>query len=651
MKIQQILDAIMQVCDNSLAHDKHLFHEALEQAKNELEGKTRENGDPFLCHALGVALILVREIGLLLPTATAVLLHESFKHHKITELLCRAGEEELKRQEKIMREITKQYGVEIAQMVRGMNKISSINLTDTKLNADNLRKFLVMYSDDPRVTIIKLADRLEVMRSLDFFPKSKQLKKATETLLLYAPLAHQLGMYNLKTELEDLSLRYTEPESYRSITKNLKDTGGERQQLINEFIAPVKTALEKQGIAHEIKSRTKSVYSIWRKMHAQKVEFEKIYDIFAIRLIIDAPKDDHIREEALCWEVYSIIENLYEIVSHRTRNWLSKPKASGYEALHVTAINPQGKPVEVQIRTARMNKLAEEGRAAHWMYKGIKGSDELQQWLDMVKELLEKPEIGYKHEFSKLKADEVFVFTPIGELRRLPSNASVLDFAFAIHTNIGLKCAAALVNGRHASIREKLTTGDVVEIITAKNQKPALAWLDYVVAPKARAKIKQKLAEEETKKYTEVGKELLARRLKNWKMDFNDEVLAALLKHYKLKTITDLYVDIAREKINIAGIREVLSGGTALVEKKKVEKPVHTVDSSSDLSYLVIEADVGKTSCKLAKCCNPVYGDDVFGFVTINDGIKIHRFDCPNAGRLLDNYHYRTLKVHWLTKA
>ncbi|MCL2098601.1 MAG: HD domain-containing protein [Bacteroidales bacterium] len=648
--MQQIFDEILKVCTNSSALDIQLFNEALKQAEKAMEGKFRENGDPFLCHALGVALILLREIGLLLPTATAVLLHESFKHTKITELAGRSGEEELKRQEKALEAIAKQYSAEVAQMVRGMNKISSINLTDTKLSADNLRKFLVTYSDDPRVTLIKLADRLEVMRSLDFFPKNKQEKKAAETLLLYAPIAHQLGMYNLKTELEELSLRYTEPEKYRFISNKLKSSGGERQQLIEEYLAPVEKELKKRGIQYEIKSRTKSVYSIWRKMQAQQVDFEKIYDIFAIRIIIEVPKDDRAKEEALCWEVYTIIENLYEIASQRTRNWLSKPKSSGYEALHVTAILPRQRYVEVQIRTRRMDDEAERGRAAHWLYKGMKGSEGLQFWLDNVTALLEKP-AEYKHDFSKLKADEIFVFTPTGELRRLPANASALDFAFAIHTNIGLKCAAALVNGRHVSIKEKLTTGDVVEILTAKNQKPALAWLDYVVVPKARSKIKQKLVEEETKKYSEVGKELLVRRLKNWKMEFNDEVLASLMKHYKLKTITDLYVEIAKEKINIANVREVLTGGAPPVEKKKVEKPLHSVElSDNDLNYLAIDADLGRTSCKLAKCCKPAYGDDVFGFVTINEGIKIHRFDCPNAARLLDQFNYRQLKVHWLPK-
>jgi len=647
MKIQQIRDAILQVCNNSSANDVHLFNAAFEQAEMALKSKTRENGDPFLCHALGVALILVREMRLLLPSAIAVLLHESFKYTKVAELI-NSGDE-AKRQEKALDAIAKQYGAEIARMVHGMNKISSISLTDTKLSADNLRKFLVMYSDDPRVTIIKLADRLEVMRSLHFFPNNKQEKKATETLLLYAPLAHQLGMYNVKTELEELSLRYTEPESYRLISNKLKMSGGERQQLINDFLAPVEEELKKRKITYEIKSRTKSVYSIWRKMQAQKVDFEKIYDIFAIRIIIDAPKDDHEKEEALCWEIYTIIENLYEITSHRTRNWLSKPKSNGYEALHVTAIT-QGKPVEVQIRTVRMNDFAEEGRAAHWIYKGMKGSEGMQQWLNNVKELLEKP-AEYKHDFSKLKVDEIFVFTPARELRRLPANASVLDFAFAIHTNIGLKCAAGLVNGRHVSIKEKLTTGDVVEIITAKNQKPTLAWLDYVVASKARAKIKQKLVEEETKKYTEVGKELLVRRLKNWKMEYNDEVLTTLVRHYKLKAVTDLYIEIAKEKINIADVREVLAEGVAPVEKKKAAKPVPpVVPADNDIDYLVVDAGLGRTSCKLAKCCKPVYGDDVFGFVTINEGIKIHRIDCPNAARLLDNYDYRKLKVHWAPK-
>ena len=383
--IRQLLEVVLHAVRHSNPKDRGLLEDAFEQAKTALDGRSRENGDPFICHALEVARIVVQEIGLEAAAATAVLLHESFEHTKITELLAgKKSEEELKRQEKALETIAKHYGDDVMQMVRGMNKISSINLKDTKLEPDNLRKFFVLYSDDPRVTIIKLADRLEVMRSLEFFPKLKQEKKATETLLLYAPLAHQLGLYNIKTELEDLSLRYTEPEAYRLISNKLKSSVAERQQLIDEFLQPVEREMKKRGIVYEIKSRTKSIYSIWRKMQVQKVDFEGVYDIFAIRIIIDAPPDDRRREVALCWDVFSIIDSLYATDTKRTRDWLTQPKSSGYESLHTTATTAQGKTVEVQIRTVRMDMVAERGSAAHWKYKGVKGEGNLQEWLDKV---------------------------------------------------------------------------------------------------------------------------------------------------------------------------------------------------------------------------------------------------------------------------
>ncbi len=647
--IRQSFDLVLQAVRHSSPKEQRLLEDAFEQTKTALDGRLRENGDPFICHALEVARIVVQEIGLGTAAATAVLLHESFEHTKITELLAgKKNDDELKHQEKALNAIAKHYGDDVMQMVRGMNKISSINLKDTKLEPDNLRKFFVLYSDDPRVTIIKLADRLEVMRSLEFFPKPKQEKKATETLLLYAPLAHQLGLYNIKTELEDLSLRYTEPEAYRLISNKLKGSGAERQQLIDEFLQPVEREMRKRGIVYEIKSRTKSVYSIWRKMQMQKVDFEGVYDIFAIRIIIDAPLEDRRREVALCWDVFSIIDSLYKTDTKRTRDWLTQPKPSGYESLHTTATTAQGKTVEVQIRTVRMDMVAERGSAAHWKYKGVKGSDSLQEWLDKVRTLLETPTTGYKHYFPNFKSNEIFVFTPMGELRRLPAGASVLDFAFQIHTNLGQRCSGATINGRHASIKEKLNNGDVVEITTSKNQKPVAAWLDYVVSPKSKAKIRQKLLEAELK-LTLQGKEMLERRLKNWKMEINDDMLAALLKHYKLKSILELYAAIADQKVNISGVRDVLAGQPA--EKKHARTPQHVEgNTGSDADYLMVE-DKGLTRSPfvLAKCCHPVHGEDVFGFVT-KGVIKVHSYACPNAGRLLEKEEEKRVKLKWRKK-
>jgi GTP pyrophosphokinase len=649
MNIQEQYNNLVQSCRCS---DKEaaLLKDALDTAEKALAGRFRENGDPFLYHPLEVSRILVQDIGLQVSAAIAVLLHESRNSHiKLGAVLDpKALDEEKRRQEKEVEVIARHYGAEVAQMVLGMNKISAIDLKETKLESDNLRKFLVLYSKDPRVTIIKLADRLEVMRVLEFFPKSKQEKKATETLLLYAPLAHQLGLYNIKSELEDLSLRYTEPEAYRFISNKLKSSTGEWQQVSDAFLQPVEVELKKRGLNYEIKSRTKSIYSIWRKMQVQKVDFEGVYDIFAIRIIIEAPADNRAEEERVCWEAYAAIDALYDVDTKRLRDWVSQPKVSGYESLHTTVTTPQGKTIEVQIRTVRMDMIAERGAAAHWKYKGVKGEDNLQEWLDKVRTLLETPGIDYKNYFPNFKSDEIFVFTPTGELRRLPTGASVLDFAFDIHSNIGVKCSGALVNGKNVSIREQLATGDVVAITTAKNQKPTAAWLDCVISSKARSKIKQKLREADMKMAAE-GKELLERRLKNWKMELNDEVLATLLKHYKLKNITDIYAGIANQHIDILDVRNVLTTEAPAAAEQGPVKVVakNTAAAGSATDFLLIDENLSGMGYKLAKCCNPIFGDDVFGFVTISEGVKIHRYSCPNAARLMDKYGYRIVKVKW----
>ncbi|MDR0661325.1 MAG: RelA/SpoT family protein [Prevotellaceae bacterium] len=621
-------------CTNFSVKEKEVVRQAFELANSSLIDVYRENGDPFIFHAISVAQIIVSEIGLRHTSAAAIFLHEASRINTLSKS-----------------DIQKAYGKEIYEIVSGLTKISNIDIKATSLQAENFRKLIVSLSNDPRVTIIKLADRLEVMRSLNFFSPLKQKKKSTETLLLYAPIAHQLGLYNLKSELEDLSLRYTEAETYRLISNKLKSTASDRNKLIKEFLKPIEIELKKRGFKYHVKSRTKSVYSIWTKMQKQKVAFEGVYDVFAIRIILDVPIE---KEKEACWDVFSIVTSFYEQNTERTRDWVTVPKANGYESLHTTVDTPDGKTVEIQIRTERMDDIAEKGMAAHWRYKGIQQAQGIQQWLDNVRNLLESPAKNNEDNFLNFTQNEIFVFTPSGDLRRLPVGATVLDFAFDIHSGIGAKCVGAKINGKNVTIKETLKTGDSVEITTSKNQQPKPDWLSYVVTSKARTRIKAAIREEEVK-VASIGKELLERRLKNWKLASLDEALGVLIKHYKLRTITELYSQIASEKININEVKEILTKTFSddIVTETKVEEQAATPkklkldEEEAKGDYLIIDENLKNLNYKLAKCCNPIRGDDIFGFVTINDGIKIHRFSCPNASRLLERYDYRVLKAKW----
>lgn len=636
--VNERFNDLMNKCSAFSDNEKRLIQKSFELARASAGDALRENGDPFIFHAIAVARILIDEMGLMAPTIIALFLHEAYRKSGMA-----------------VKNIENEYGKDIAVIVNGLNKISEIDIKTTSLQVEKFRKLIVSLSTDPRVILIKLADRLEVMRSLSFFPKSKQAKKATETLLLYAPMAHQLGLYNLKSELEDTSLRYTEPDDYRTIITKLKTSKDERDKFIRKFVAPIEAELKKQGIKYEIKSRTKSVYSIWRKMQQQKVNFEGVYDIFAIRVILDTPIE---REKEDCWEVYSIVTNLYKPNTNRLRDWITVPKSTGYESLHITVDTNDERTVEVQIRTRRMDDIAENGAAAHWKYKGVKQLESVQSWLDTVRSLLTSPSENFNNsdDFQQIKLNEIFVFTPNGDLRQLPAGASVLDFAFDIHTNIGVRCVGARINGKNTTIKEKLKTGDVVEIQTSKNQSPKPDWLNYVITNKARARIRQKLREDETH-LAGMGKEMLERRLKNWKLPLNDDILAVLLKHYRLRVITDLYAQIAAEKIDLAEIKDILS--PSKTELKTSDEPTlnqakqHTnkpVEKTSSNDYLIIDDKLSNVAYKFAKCCNPIFGDEIFGFVTIKDGIKIHRANCPNALRLMEKYDYRVINVKWVDK-
>jgi GTP pyrophosphokinase len=621
-----------KILQSSSENEKRWVQESYQIAVTALAEEKRGDGTPFMSHVVAVSEIVATEMRLMPDSVAAVYLHEATRRNPNT-----------------LEEYRRLFTDEIISMAESLNRISQIKPKDTGLQAENYRKLIVSYSRDPRVTLIKLADRLEIMRNLEMFTKSMQLKKATETLLLYAPLAHQLGLYNIKSEMEDLSFRYTDPENYRLITNKLKASDQERRRLTDLFVKPIESGLKRARIKYTLKSRTKTAYSIHKKMQTQQISFESIADIFAIRIIIDSAPE---REKELCWSVYSIVTENYSPDTNRLRDWITVPKENGYESLHTTVITKDKHIIEIQIRTKRMDEIAESGYAAHWSYKGVKSGQGLSSWLGSVKRLLESGNISSSINNLDSAINEIFVFTPDGDLRRLSPGSCVLDFAFDIHSNLGLKCSGAKVNGKPASIRDRLKTGDVVEITSSKNQKPSLDWLNYVVSSKARAKIKQKIKEEAGKRAQE-GKELLERRVNNWKLEFNDEVIVYLLKHYKFKTAAEFYVAVATEEIDISQVKGVLTarekdGG--LPEQREPFIPAAVKPEKPGMGaqdYLIIDEKVNNVGFKLAKCCNPILGDEVFGFVTIKEGIKIHRIGCPNASRLFDNYPYRIQKVKW----
>ena len=625
-----IPESLKKVMEHYEAPQRELVERAYGYALKELEGQLRGNGHPFIEHPLGVALIVANEIGLMHEALAAVFLHEA----------TRGNSERLQ-------EVAKGYPQEVITMVEGLNKISGITPKDTKLQAENYRKLIVSYSKDPRVTLIKLADRLEIIRNLDIFPQSSIMRKVTETIMLYIPLAHQLGMYNLKSELEDLYFRHSDPENYRAITNKLKATEKDREKLAQEFVKPLEKSLDESGIKYKLKVRTKTAYSIWKKMQKQKVPFEGVYDVFAMRFILDVPLE---KEHDYCWEVYSRVTQEYKPDTKRLRDWITNPKPNGYESLHTTVQNREGAYIEVQIRTARMDDMAENGHASHWSYKGIKSVHGLDEWLKNVKCMLESNESNPYTNAVQTELDEIFVFTPNGDLKQLPKGASVLDFAFNIHSNLGVKCSGAKVNGRIASIKDELHTGDVVEIMSSKNQKPSADWLKIVVSSKARNRIKAKLKEEENK-LMNLGREMLERRMKNWKLELNDDVLADIAKHYKMRASAEVFLAIYQEKIDLLQLKEFLTNGEQeendLPDSKPEKAASKPKGKSSEGDYLIISDKLNNISFSMAKCCNPIFGDDVFGFVSATGGIKIHRISCPNAARLIEKYPYRLQKVKW----
>jgi GTP diphosphokinase / guanosine-3',5'-bis(diphosphate) 3'-diphosphatase len=617
--------------EDGLKQIRKAFNMALEACPY----KKSHTNEPFIFHSIAIAKVTIEEIGLGRSSVVAALLFSYVEDGLID-----------------IEKIRSTFGEKVVEIITGLTRISVIDTKNTTFQAENFRKLLLSLSTDVRVILIKLAERLHFMRTMEGLNPDDQFRIATETFYLYAPLGHRLGLYNLKSELEDLSLKYTDSTTYNTIVRKLTDTTATRNRFIKEFIKPIQEELSKQSFNFDIKGRTKSVFSIYNKMKKQGVEFEEVYDIFAIRVILNSESKS---EKADCWRVYSVVADLYQPNPLRMRDWISIPKSNGYESLHTTVVVPGGKWVEVQIRTNRMNEIAEKGLAAHWKYKGGQGEAGLDQWLTKIREVLEAPDTETVDFLDNLKPSlynkEIFVFTPNGDLRRLPAGATVLDFAFDIHSGLGQTCVGAKVNNKNVPIRYVLNNGDKVEVLSSKNQYPKSDWLSFVVTSKAKAKIKQIIKEEATRE-AEQGREILRRRFRNWKITFNDVNVSKLLKLFKVKSSIELYSLVALDKVDFSHIKEVL---TTKVDTQKsperiddalVEKIIKNPTASSD-DYLIIDEKVDNVDFKLAKCCRPIFGDSIFGFVTVNEGIKIHRMNCPNASRLMEFYGYRVVKAKW----
>jgi GTP pyrophosphokinase len=634
-KINLAYRALLKTARSSLtAGDSKKIRLALDLALKACSDNSTITGKHEILHALSVATIVSEEMGLGPTSIITALLHDSYSRLEISQ-----------------QELEKIFGKKVVEILQGFSRITGINSMQSSYQAENFRKLLLSLADDVRVILIKLVERLEFMRNLDNAPENEKLPLASETYFLYAPLAHRLGFYNIKSEMEDLAVKYLEPDQYNYVDSRLKQTTASRNRLIREFSAPLSEKLDKLGLKYMIKSRTKSIHSIMLKMKKQGVEFDEVFDLFAMRIILESEPEN---EKSDCWRVYSIVTDLYQPNPSRLRDWISVPKSNGYESLHTTVVGPRGKWVEVQIRSARMDEIAEKGLAAHFKYKGIKGEGGLDTWLTKMREILEsseKEDNAFLDQVrSGLYTDEVFAFTPKGDLRQLPAGSTVLDFAFDIHTAVGASCVGGKVNGKNVTIRYVLQNGDHVSILRSKNQKPKQDWLSFVVTSKAKTKIKQVLNEERTKAAAE-GKEMLMRRLRNWKIAYGDAVIQRLIVHYNLKTAQDLYCNIESGKTDLLQIKEILlneeEDHTVTPVPELPEKEVKEIIGSQYSDYLVIEDKVEGLDFRLSKCCNPVFGDHIFGFITISEGIKIHRTGCPNANNLISRFPYRVVVARW----
>lgn len=619
--------------------DKELVRDAFEMAAEAHKTMRRKSGEPYILHPLAVARICVEEIGLGIRSTICALLHDTVEDTDIT-----------------LEDIERDFGSEIARIVDGLTKISNVIDVNASQQAENFKKILLTLTDDPRVILIKLADRVHNMRTLDSMKREKQLKISSETVYVYAPLAHRMGLYNIKTELEDLAMKYLEPEEYKEIARKLAETKRERSRYINEFIKPLKEKLDKGQFEFEIYGRPKSIHSIWNKMRKKAVAFEEVYDLFAIRIIINAPPE---REKEDCWKVYSLITDEYTPSPERLRDWLSNPKSNGYEALHTTVMGPQGKWVEVQIRSKRMNEIAEKGLAAHWKYKeGGNDESRFDKWFQQIREVLsteDNDSINFLQDFkTSFLVEEIYVYTPKGDVKMLPVGSTALDFAFSIHSAIGVQCIGAKVNHKLVPISHKLRSGDQVEIITSSKQKPSEDWVNIVVTAKAKSKVKDALKEEK-RKIADEGKYIIQKKLENFGAAYNQHNIDVLTSYYKFNSSLDFFYQVAVKSIDLKELKEFHLLGDRL-EAPKPAKPISDIkiDPSSaphaqrkDAELIIFGESSDRIVYTLANCCKPIPGDDVFGFVSTGKGLTIHRTNCPNAAKLLSNYGHRVVKTKW----
>jgi GTP pyrophosphokinase len=621
--------------------DKRQIREAFDMALDAHKNMRRKSGEPYIFHPLAVATICAEEIGLGTTSIVCALLHDVVEDTYVT-----------------LADVRMKFGEKVSRIIDGLTKISEVfDQKDKSMQAENFKKMLLTLSDDVRVILIKLADRLHNMRTLDHMSPKSQLKIASETQHVYAPLAHRLGLYAIKTELEDLSTKYLEPDNYNFVKDRLQETKSQRNKYIKQFVEPIVEELDRAGFKYEIKGRPKSIHSILTKMRKQNIPFDEVYDMFAIRVIIDSNYED---EKSDCWKVYSIVTDFYRPNPDRLRDWVSSPKGNGYESLHTTVMGPKGKWVEVQIRTKRMDEIAEKGYAAHWKYKDASHAPHesgLEEWLSKVREILENPEsnaLDFLDDFKlSFLSDEIFVFTPKGELRKLPGNSTILDFAYDIHTELGAKCIGGKVNNKLVPLTHKLSNGDQVEILSSARQTPKEEWLKVVVTAKAKSKIRDWMKHEKMRT-SQMGKEILERKFRHDKVAFNTENLQELVHYFNLPSVSELYHQVATEKLDKTRLRiqEIIDYSIAqklsLQEENKEKQLQKKASRQQNLSKdAVIIGDDAGLDYSFAKCCNPIPGDDITGFITVGEGVKIHRTNCQNAIGLMSNYGYRIIKAKW----
>jgi GTP pyrophosphokinase len=643
--------ALLRALKESLKKgDKAMLRHAFEIAVEAHKDMRRKSGEPYILHPLAVARIVVEEIGLGVTSAICALLHDTVEDTEIT-----------------LEDIGREFNTQIAKIIDGLTKISNVVdiKADTTVQAENFRKILLTLADDPRVILIKLADRLHNMRTLDSMSREKQLKISSETTYIYSPLAHRLGLYEIKSEMEDLAMKFTQPDMYAEIARGLSETKRERTRYINEFIKPVKEELANNGFDFDIYGRPKAIHSIWNKMRKKHVTFDEVYDLFAIRVILQSPPE---REKEDCWKVYSIITNFYHPSTERLRDWISVPKGNGYEALHTTVMGPGGRWVEVQIRTERMNEIAEKGLAAHWKYKeGAASGQEskLDSFLHHLRDILNNPDsdtIDFIQDFKlDLFTEEIYVYTPKGDMRVLPKGATALDFAFDIHSHLGMRCIGAKVNYRLVPLSHKLNSGDQVEVITSSKQNPSEDWLSFLVTAKAKSRVKYYLKEDK-RRIADEGKEVMKKRMEQLRYSMSSHNLSEIMTFYKKQSLLDLYYAIAVGSIDLKELKSFSMYGDKLQhpgretkqEVKQELKPAVIAEEETvkqkpgkPAELIIFGESSDKILYKLAQCCQPIPGDDVFGFVTSGEGLKIHRTNCPNAAQLLANYGHRIVKTKW----